>query len=371
MGMYDNPPYYLSAYGLAVKHGYTGSESEWLVSITAYGLACSLGFEGTLAEWVASLKGETGTTAYESAVAGGYDGTEEEFADLLAAMAEYIESGEAAIRDGSITSAKLATAAVIAAKLAAGAVETDKLHDDAVTTAKIAALAITAAKIAEGAVTAAKIENGAVTEDKIAEGAVIGEKLDNEAVTADKLAPLAVTGEKLAQGAVSTLHSLNIGTTWNGHSAPFNQTISVPGMTAGDAFTVVAADGSSAEAITAISKMTFTGGADELSIRTDEEPEVSCSVTITQSGNTYTATIPLSWTATGAPYTQEISVTGIRSDSKVQADIVASAALETAEAQMEAWGKIYKITVADGAVTVYASEETALTIPVQLLEVKK
>lgn len=371
MGMYDNPPYYLSAYGLAVKHGYTGSESEWLVSITAYGLACSLGFEGTLAEWVASLKGETGTTAYESAVAGGYEGTEEEFANLLAAMAEYIESGEAAIRDGSITSAKLATAAVIAAKLATGAVETDKLHDAAVTTAKIAALAITAAKIAEGAVTEAKIENGAVTEDKIAEGAVTTEKLDAEAVTADKLAPLAVTGEKIALGAVSTLHSVSIGTVWSGHSAPFIQTVSVPGLTAGDAFTVAAADGSSAEAITAIANMTFTGGDDELEISTNEEPEVSCSVTITQGANTYTVTIPLSWTATGAPYTQEISVTGMRSDSKVQADIVPSAELDTAEEQQEAWGKIYKITAEDNQITAYASEETEVTIPVKLLEVRK
>ena len=56
MGMYDNPPYYLSAYGLAVKHGFHGTESEWLVSITAYGLAVASGFHGTLEEWIASGK---------------------------------------------------------------------------------------------------------------------------------------------------------------------------------------------------------------------------------------------------------------------------------------------------------------------------
>lgn len=31
--MYENPPYYLTAYGLAVKRGYTGSQDEWLASL--------------------------------------------------------------------------------------------------------------------------------------------------------------------------------------------------------------------------------------------------------------------------------------------------------------------------------------------------
>ena len=30
---WENPPYYLTAYGLAVKHGYTGTEEEWLASL--------------------------------------------------------------------------------------------------------------------------------------------------------------------------------------------------------------------------------------------------------------------------------------------------------------------------------------------------
>ena len=33
MGMYDNPPYYISAYGLAVKRGFLGSLDEWLASL--------------------------------------------------------------------------------------------------------------------------------------------------------------------------------------------------------------------------------------------------------------------------------------------------------------------------------------------------
>lgn len=30
---YNNPPYYLSAYGLAVKHGFKGTEEEYLASL--------------------------------------------------------------------------------------------------------------------------------------------------------------------------------------------------------------------------------------------------------------------------------------------------------------------------------------------------
>ena len=33
MGLWNNPPYYLTAYGLAVKHGFTGTETQWLASL--------------------------------------------------------------------------------------------------------------------------------------------------------------------------------------------------------------------------------------------------------------------------------------------------------------------------------------------------
>ena len=33
MGMYENPPYYISAYGLAVKRGFVGTLDEWLASL--------------------------------------------------------------------------------------------------------------------------------------------------------------------------------------------------------------------------------------------------------------------------------------------------------------------------------------------------
>ena len=33
MSLYSNPPYYLTAYGLAVKRGFQGTEDEYLASL--------------------------------------------------------------------------------------------------------------------------------------------------------------------------------------------------------------------------------------------------------------------------------------------------------------------------------------------------
>ena len=52
-----------SAYDLAVKNGYKGSEGDWLESLkgfSAYELAVLDGYEGSEEEWIASLKGEQG-----------------------------------------------------------------------------------------------------------------------------------------------------------------------------------------------------------------------------------------------------------------------------------------------------------------------
>lgn len=56
----------LSAYQLAVKNGYEGTEEQWIASIegvegkSAYQVAQAEGYEGTVTEWLASLKGDKG-----------------------------------------------------------------------------------------------------------------------------------------------------------------------------------------------------------------------------------------------------------------------------------------------------------------------
>ena len=64
---YTDPPYYITAYGLAVKHGYQGTEEEWLASLQ-------------------------GHDAYTEAVNAGYEGTEQEFYAMLAAAADTAEN---------------------------------------------------------------------------------------------------------------------------------------------------------------------------------------------------------------------------------------------------------------------------------------
>lgn len=85
-----------SAYEIAVKHGYTGTEEEWIKSLTpkggegggangksAYELAVADGYQGTLQEWLKSLVGKDGADAYEVAKKAGYMGSREEWLKTL------------------------------------------------------------------------------------------------------------------------------------------------------------------------------------------------------------------------------------------------------------------------------------------------
>ena len=80
-----------SAYEIAVQHGYSGTEEQWLASLkgdkgdggySAYELAQQAGFTGDEAAWRASLKGDKGDrgySAYELAQQAGFKGTEAEW----------------------------------------------------------------------------------------------------------------------------------------------------------------------------------------------------------------------------------------------------------------------------------------------------
>ena len=53
--MGNKPPYYLTAYDLAVKWGFRGSEEDWLNSLTAYAMAKAAGYTGTADQWLKDL----------------------------------------------------------------------------------------------------------------------------------------------------------------------------------------------------------------------------------------------------------------------------------------------------------------------------
>lgn len=79
-----------SAYEIAVKNGFVGTEAEWLESLkgdSAYETAVKNGFTGTEAEWIASLKGKDGLdaddNAYDIAVKNGFTGSQKDWLESL------------------------------------------------------------------------------------------------------------------------------------------------------------------------------------------------------------------------------------------------------------------------------------------------
>ena len=85
----------------------------------------------------------------------------------------------------------------------------------------------------------------------------------------------------------------------------------------------------------------------------------------------YTATISTSWTGSEAPYTQSITVSGILASDTPIIDIVPSSTYATAQAQEEAWSKIYRITTANNAITIYAHEKAEVEIPIKMVVIRK
>ena len=70
--------YYLSAYAIAVEHGYKGTVEQWLESLVgpqgeggkdAYTIAVEQGFTGTVEQWLASMKGDAATVEIVGATA--------------------------------------------------------------------------------------------------------------------------------------------------------------------------------------------------------------------------------------------------------------------------------------------------------------
>jgi len=92
-----------------------------------------------------------------------------------------LSGGAIIVKDGGITTAKIADSNVTTAKIADSNVTTTKIADDAVTPSKIADSSITTSKIADSNVTTAKIANSNITTEKIANSNVTKGKIENVA----------------------------------------------------------------------------------------------------------------------------------------------------------------------------------------------
>lgn len=84
----------------------------------------------------------------------------------------------------------------------------------------------------------------------------------------------------------------------------------------------------------------------------------------------FTAIIGTNWVGNEAPYVLDIAVPGVLATDKPTMDIVPSSDFATAEAELEAYGSIYRFTTSDNSITVYATDKTESNIPIQLKAVR-
>ena len=122
-----------------------------------------------------------------------------------------------ALKDGDVTTAKLAADAVTGAKIADDAVESEHIAAGALDTAHISSGtgfqistnnivdgSVTNGKLAADAVTTAKIANSAVTNSKLGDDCVTGSRIADNAIATEHIANEAVTLAKLPHGTSST-----------------------------------------------------------------------------------------------------------------------------------------------------------------------
>ena len=87
---------------------------------------------------------------------------------------------------------------------------------------------------------------------------------------------------------------------------------------------------------------------------------------------TFTATITAAgWAGDAAPYTNEVTVTGLTADDNPFIDMIASSTFETAETEIEAFANIYRMVTAENKLTVYAAEKPTVDIAIQIKVVRK
>lgn len=106
------------------------------------------------------------------------------------------------LADSSVTSDKIADSNVVTSKIANQNVTTEKLQDSGVTTDKLADLNVTTEKLNDRSVTTEKMADGSVVTGKIKDGNVTTEKLGNSSVTSEKVAEKNIVNSKLGDSSV-------------------------------------------------------------------------------------------------------------------------------------------------------------------------
>lgn len=86
----------------------------------------------------------------------------------------------------------------------------------------------------------------------------------------------------------------------------------------------------------------------------------------------FTATLPnTSWTGSSAPYSKEITVSGVLATDKLDIDLdLSSSTYSNVETIQTSWSKVYRAVSGAGKITFYASEVPTIDIPLQIKVVR-
>lgn len=85
---------------------------------------------------------------------------------------------------------------------------------------------------------------------------------------------------------------------------------------------------------------------------------------------TLTCTMPVSWTASGSYFYQQVSVPGMLAADNPVADILPGTDNDANKLYAEAWGKVQSITTLAGKVTIWCTEAPTVAFPVQFKVVR-
>ena len=227
------------------------------------------------------------------------------------------------------------------------------------------------------------LDTSDVTHDMIADNAIEHNNIKDGEVTDGKLGADSVNFSNVKAGAVSKDFEATIPAEVEGVSAwafvgpPFTQDVTVSGLVPEDpedASTTVTwtCNSSDEDILAAYDLLTLTAKTDAVGVTTDTEVTVDVPVIATQNSVPHLFTIPaIGYTATGLPYKQTVTVTGLLATDKPFVDLVPADDAATAEPQIEGYGYIFKMTAGADALTVYAMDKPAVALPVQIKAVRK
>ena len=117
------------------------------------------------------------------------------------------------------------------------------------------------------------------------------------------------------------------------------------------------------------------GGADPISVRTESLEDGAVTAEKLAAGAvsvTYLAELdPARWEGTSIPYTQTVSLAGLRSSDTPLVDVALSGTFSTDRKRLEDYAQIYRAQAGDGSLTVYAVGRPTAALPLHIMCIRK